>query len=327
MKEELPETMRAAVIDTTGAPDVLQIREVPIARNIMAELLVKVVAAGINPIDAKTRSGGGVSSSITHYPAILGGEFSGVVITPPYEAFPLQPGDEVYGMLQVPRTEGSYAEYVTINPLSVTRKPSTLTHIEAAGVPLAALTAWGALEVAGIAAGQRVLIHAGAGGVGHFAVQFAAHLGAEVVTTASGRNADWLRELGASAVIDYTTTRFEDEVNEVDAVIDLIGNIADNTGSRSLKVMKAGGVIVNVPSGSWPTLMADAAAAGMRGTTFKVTPDATVLQQITELIDTGKVTINIDHVFELADAAAAHAKLEEGHTRGKIVLSMEPLDP
>jgi NADPH:quinone reductase-like Zn-dependent oxidoreductase len=301
---------------------VLRLADVPIPRIVSGELLVKVSAAGINPIDAKTRSGKGVSYAIRNYPAILGGDFSGVVVETSYAAHPLQPGDTVYGMMSVPRSQGSYAEYVPVSALSVARRPRNLTATEAAGVPLAALTAWGALDAAEVAEGTRVLIHAGAGGVGHFAVQFAAHRGAQVVATASGTNADWLRSLGASEVIDYREVRFEQQLSGLDAVIDLIGNVHDNTGTRSLQVLRPGGVIVNVPTGSWPTFYEDAAAAGVRGTDYRVTPDARVLEQITALIEGGQVTVNIDKVFPLAEASAAHVELERGHTRGKIVLDV-----
>lgn len=322
MQQDLPETMRAAVIDRTGGPDVLHIAEVPAARNVSGEVLVKVTAAGINPIDAKTRAGGGVSWAITRYPAILGGDFSGVVVETAYATHPLQPGDVVYGMMSVPRTQGSYAEYVAVSSLSVTRRPKNLTAIEAAGVPLAALTAWGSLEQAEVSAGSRVLVHAGAGGVGHFAVQFAARLGAEVVATASGDNVEWLRTLGASDVIDYRSEPFDDKLSGLDAVIDLIGNVHNNTGTRSLATLKPGGIIVNVPSGSWPTLMADADASGVRATTFKVSPDARILDQVTDLIEAGSVRVNIDKTYPLEQAAEAHAELEKGHTRGKIVLEV-----
>lgn len=322
MKEKLPETMRAAVMDATGGPEVLHFREVPTASAVSGEVLVKVTAAGINPIDAKTRSGHGVSAAIRNYPAILGGDVSGIVVESPYATHPLQPGTPVYGMMSVPRTDGSYAEYAAISSLSVTRRPRNLTAVEAAGVPLAALTAWGALEQAELSAGSRVLIHAGAGGVGHFAVQFARHWGAEVVTTASERNADWLKSLGASDVIDYHATRFEGVLSGMDAVIDLIGNVKDNTGTRSLAVLKPGGIIVNVPTGTWPDLAEQAEAAGVRGTGYRVSPDARVLDQITALIEAGQVTVNIDAVYPLAEAAAAHAELEKGHTRGKIVLEV-----
>jgi|SRR5690554_1124182 len=322
MKEELPKTMRAAVIDATGGPEVLQIREVAMPTPLLAEVLVRVTAAGVNPIDAKTRSGGGVSAAINNYPTILGGDFSGIVAQSPYATHPLQPGAPVYGMMSVPRTAGSYAEYVSVSSLSVARRPTNLTPIEAAGVPLAAMTAWGALEQADLTAGSRVLIHAGAGGVGHFAVQFARHLGAEVVTTASAHNADWLKSLGASEVIDYHTTRFEEVLSGMDAVIDLIGNVQDNTATRSLSVLKPGGIIVNVPTKSWQTMEEEAERAGMRCTGYRVSPDAAVLAQITDLIEAGQVTVNIDAVYPLAQAAVAHAELEKGHTRGKIVLDV-----
>jgi NADPH:quinone reductase-like Zn-dependent oxidoreductase len=324
MHNTVPETMHAVVIDHTGGPEVLRLAEVPVPRIVSGELLVKVTAAGVNPIDAKTRAGRGVSYAIGQYPAILGGDFSGVVVETSYAAHPLQPGDAVYGMMSVPRSQGSYAEYVPVSALSVAPRPRNLSAVEAAGVPLAALTAWGALDSAEVSEGTRVLIHAGAGGVGHFAVQFAALRGAHVVATASEGNVDWLRSLGASEVIDYRASRFEDQLSGLDAVIDLIGNVHDDTGTRSLGVLRPGGVIVNVPTGSWPTFHEDAAAAGVRGTDYKVSPDARVLQQVTELIEAGKVTVNIDRVYPLAEAAAAHTELEQGHTRGKIVLDVAP---
>ena len=307
-------------IDRAGSPDALALAEVPMPTRFNSEVLVRVVAAGINPIDAKTRAGGGVSAGL-RYPAILGYDFSGIVVEPPYEAYSLQPGDEVFGMTMVPRAAGSYAEYLSVSTLSVTGKPARLSHTEAAGVPLAALTAWGmVVDVAGAHEGQRMLIHAGAGGVGHFAVQFARSRGAHVIATGSTRNVGFLGELGADEVVDYTTTRFEEVAHDVDVVIDLIGNVHDATGTRSLTVLRPGGLLVNAPTGSWPTVMVDAAAAGVRATRYKVAPDAVRLATIAGLLDAGDVRVNIDHIFDLAAAAEAHAALEEGHTRGKIVL-------
>jgi NADPH:quinone reductase-like Zn-dependent oxidoreductase len=317
---DLPTSMRALVIDHTGDPDVLHLAEVPTPVQVVDELIVRVIAAGINPIEAKTRAGRGVAAAITTWPAILGNDFSGVVVRAPYEAFPLQPGDEVYGMGRMPRTSGTYAEYVPVTSMSVARKPANLTHVEAGAVPLAALTAWGLVELAGAAPGRRMLIHAGSGGVGHFAVQFAHLAGAHVTATGSARNLEFLRELGADDVIDYSTQRFDDVVSGLDAVIDLVGNVHDNTGTRSLGVLRKGGILVNVPTGSWPTLMEDAAAAGIRATGYKVPADARVLEQITALIEDGSVRVHVDRVFDLADGADAHRLLEEGHTRGKIVL-------
>ncbi|GAA3881535.1 NADP-dependent oxidoreductase [Leifsonia kafniensis] len=317
---DLPPTMRALVIDRTGAADELHLAQVPVPIAVVDEVLVRVVAAGINPIDAKTRAGGGTSAALCGFPAVLGLDFSGIVVSSPYEAFGLRPGDAVYGMARVPRTAGSYAELVAVTSMSVTRKPATLSHEEAAAIPVAAMTAWGMIELAEIGPGTRVLIHAGSGGVGHFAVQFARHLGAHVIATGSARNLDFLRQLGADEVIDYAATRFDDVLSGLDAVIDLIGNVHENTGSRSLGVLRPGGILVNAPTGSWPTMMAEADAAGMRATGYKVAADARVLDQITALIDSGVVRPHVDRVFDLADGAEAHRVLEQGHTRGKIVL-------
>ena len=212
---------------------------------------------------------------------------------------------------------------MAVNALSVIRKPADLSHVEAAAVPLAALTAWGmVVETAKAHEGQRILIHAGAGGVGHFAVQFAAYFGAHVITTGSERNRGWLRELGASEVIDYTTERFEERVSDVDVVVDLIGNTADDTATRSLKVLRPGGLIVNGPTGSWPTMAQDAAAAGVRATGYRVAPDGSTLAVISRLLDSGDVRVFVDRVFDLADAAEAHRAIEAGHTRGKLVLKV-----
>ena len=316
-----PDVMRAAVIDAPGEASALHEASVPVPSPVLSELLVRVVAAGVNPIDAKTRAGKGLSSAIPAYPAVLGYDFSGIVVQSPYESHAFPPGTEVFGMLPFPRSGGSYAEYAVVPTLSVARKPASLSHVEAAGVPLAALTAWGlVVETAHAHEGQRVLIHAGSGGVGHFAVQIAAYFGAHVTATGSKGNAAWLRELGASNVVDYTSEKFEDAVADVDVVIDLVGNAHENTGSRSLSVLRRGGLYVVVPTGSFPGYREAAAAAGVRATSFKVVPDGTALATVGRLLDSGAVQVYIDRVFELAEAAEAHAELEKGHTRGKIVL-------
>jgi len=316
-----PGTMRAVVIDAPGGPDALHEASVPVPSPVLSELLVRVVAAGVNPIDAKTRSGAGVSGAIDGYPAVLGFDFSGIVVKSPYESHPLQPGTAVFGMAPFPRSGGAYAEYAVVPSLSVARKPASLSHVEAAGVPLAALAAWGlVVETAHAHEGQRILIHAGSGGVGHFAVQIAAYFGAHVTATASARNAPWLREIGAAEVIDYTTTRFEDMVADADVVIDLVGNVHADTGTRSLSVIRPGGLYVLVPTGSWPGYAEAAAQAGVRATSYKVIPDGGALATVGRLLDSGAVQVYIDRVFDLADAPAAHRSLEEGHTRGKIVL-------
>ena len=316
-----PETMRAVVFDETGDPDVLPTATLPVPAPVISELLVRVVAAGVNPIDAKTRAGRGVSGAITALPSTLGFDFSGIVMNAPYEAHPFPPGTEVYGMVPFPRSGGTYAEYAVVPTLSMARKPSTLSHVEAAGVPLAALTAWGlVVETAHAHEGQRVLIHAGSGGVGHFAVQFAAYFGAHVTATASGPNATWLRELGASVVIDYSSTRFDEVVGDMDVVIDLVGNADGSTGTRSLSVLRPGGLYIMVPTGSWPGYAEAAAEAGVRATSYKVLPDGNALATIARLLESGAIQVYIDRVYSLDEAATAHRELERGHTRGKSVL-------
>ncbi|MBX0300687.1 NADP-dependent oxidoreductase [Cryobacterium sp. 1639] len=318
--------MRALVIDSTGGPDELHLAELPLPAAVSDELLIRVVAAGVNPIDAKTRAGTGPAAVIPAYPAVLGNDFSGVVVRSPYESFGLQPGDAVYGMARAPRIAGTYAEYVAVSAMSVSRKPAAVSHIEAAGIPLAAMTAWGMVTLAQAGPGQRMLVHAGSGGVGHFAVQFARHLGAHVIATGSTASVGFLTRLGAHEVIDYSTTRFDDTLRDIDSVIDLIGNVHDNTGTRSLTVLRPDGLLVNAPTGSWPTMLAEATAAGVRATGYKVSADARVLDTITALIDNGTVRVNIDQVFDLADGAAAHRAIEGGHTRGKIVLRVTEAD-
>jgi len=315
--------MRAMVIEKFGEPGELVDQEVPLAIPGIGEALVRVDAAGINPIDAKTRAGRGVAGLISNYPAILGVDFCGTIVTPAFDAHEFQPGDHVYGMVPVPRVGGSYAEYLSVPVIAIARAPRTLTSIEAAAVPCAALTAWGCINSVGaVQPGQRVLIHAGAGGVGHMAVQLARLAGAHVVTTASERNASWLKELGANEVIDYRTTRFEEATGDIDLVVDLIGNVHDSTGTRSLSVMRPGGLLISVPTGSWPDFRADASAAGMRSTDIKALSNTATLTEIATLLDAGDLSIHVDRVFPLAKAAAAHALLEEEHTRGKIVLSI-----
>ena len=320
----VPELMRAIVFDAPGDPDVLVEANLPTPGPVLSEVLVRVTAAGINPIDAKTRAGGGVCGAISAFPSTLGFDFSGVVVRSPYESHPFPVGTEVFGMVPFPRSGGSYAEYAVVPTLSLARKPGSLSHVEAAGVPLAALTAWGlVVETVHAHEGQRILIHAGSGGVGHFAVQFAAYFGAHVTATGSAGNLPWLRELGASVVIDHQTMAFDEVVGEVDVVIDLIGNTHADTGTRSLRVLRPGGLYVLVPTGPWPGYAEAAAAAGVRSTSFKVIPDGGVLATIGRLLESGAIQVYIDRVFPLAEAAQAHRELEKGHTRGKIVLSID----
>ncbi len=314
-------TMHAVVQYGFGGPEVLQVQEVARPEPLPTEVLVRVHAAGVNPVDWKTRSGGGMAGVLGEPPFILGWDVSGVVEETGFGVTTLQPGDEVYAMPWFPRAAGGYAEYVTAPSRQFARKPKSISHEEAAAVPLAALTAWQALvDTADVRPGQRVLIHAAAGGVGHLAVQFAKHLGAHVIGTAGSDRHDWLAGLGADELIDYTTDRFEDAIKDIDVVIDLVGDGRDNTSTRSLSVLRPGGLIVAIPSGVSPELHEAAQSQGLRSSAFLVEPDAPALTRIAELIDAGKVKVEVEKVFALEQAAQAHSHGELGHTRGKLVL-------
>jgi NADPH:quinone reductase-like Zn-dependent oxidoreductase len=312
-------TMRAMVIERTGGPEELVPAAVPYPSRVGSEVLVRVVAAGVNRCDADTRAGRPDSAATDAWPAVLGHDFSGVVVEAPYAAHALKPGDPVYGMAMFPHSTGSYAEYVSVPAMSVARKPASLTHVEAAGVPLAALTAWGmVVEVAKAHEGQRVLVNAGAGGVGHFAVQFAAYFGAHVVATGSERNAGWLRDLGAAEVVDYASSSADRVVRDVDVVLNLVDD--DAVAERSLAALRPGGLVVHAPHASWAALAPKAAAAGLRSTGFAVAPDAATLAIVSRLLDSGDVRVYVDDVYDLDEAADAHSRLEQRHTRGKLVL-------
>ncbi|MGV9271360.1 NADP-dependent oxidoreductase [Kitasatospora sp. NPDC003701] len=316
-------SMRAVVQDRFGGPEVLRVAQVPRPTPLPTEVLVRVRAAGVNPVDWKTRAGGGMAGVLGEPPFVLGWDVSGVVEEVGFGVSTLRPGDEVFGMPWFPRAAGGYAEFVTAPARQFARKPAGLSHVQAAAVPLAALTAWQALvDTAGLRSGQRVLIHAAAGGVGHFAVQIAKHLGAEVIGTASSRRHDWLTGLGADRLVDYTTTRFEDVVTDVDVVLDLIGDEHDRTSTRSLETLRPGGLLVAVPSGVSPELFAAAEKHGVRASAFLVEPDGAALTRLAELVDAGAVAVEVEEVFGLAEAGRAHAHGETGRTRGKLVLDL-----
>ncbi|MFI9359451.1 NADP-dependent oxidoreductase [Kitasatospora sp. NPDC053057] len=315
--------MRAVVQDAFGGPEVLRVEQVARPVPLPTEVLVRVHAAGINPVDWKTRGGTGMAGLLGEPPFTLGWDVSGVVEEVGFGVTTLKAGDEVYGMPWFPRVANAYAEFVTAPARQWARKPATLDHVHAAAVPLAALTAWQAVvDTAQVQPGQRVLITAAAGGVGHFAVQFARHLGAHVIATASAARHPWLRELGADESIDYTTTRFEDTVKDVDVVIDLVGDAHDSTSTRSLKVLRPGGLLVAIPAGVSPELAQAAEAAGVRVTPFLVEPDGAALTAIAGLIDAGEVAVEVEETFPLERAGAAHARGEAGRTRGKLVLTV-----
>lgn len=314
-------TMRAVTIDAFGGPEVLTARQVPLPEPLPTEVLVRVHAAAINPVDWKTRAGQGMAGLQT-MPLILGWDVSGVVEKVGFGVTTLAPGDEVYAMPWFPRPASAYAEYVTAPSRHFARKPASVGHVEAAALPLAALTAWQALvDTAHVRPGQRVLVHAAAGGVGHLAVQFAKHLGAEVVATAREPRHAWLKELGADQVIDYTQQQFEDVTGDIDVVLDLIGDHADNT-VRSVSVTRPGGLVIAIPGGVSERLATVAGQAGVRTSPFLVEPDAPALTTIAGLVDSGEVRVEVEHTFPLEEVADAHRLGESNHTRGKLVLTV-----
>ncbi|WP_245273639.1 NADP-dependent oxidoreductase [Mesorhizobium sp. WSM3224] len=305
--------MQSVRIHAFGGPQVLTLETAPTPEPQPEEILVRIHAASINPVDYKIRNGGYVEKD--RLPLTLGRDFSGVVerCGPNVEAF--KPGDAVYAMLTPDR--GGYAEFVAAKAQDCAAKPERLDHLHAAAVPLAALTAWqGIFDHGGVSAGQRTLIHGAAGGVGHFAVQFAKARGATVFATCSGRDIDFVQSLGADEAIDYKNQRFEDAVRDVDLVYDLV---AGETQERSWSVLKEGGTIVSTlqqPSKE------KAAERKARGTHYMAKPDGAQLAEIGRLIDEGTVRVEVGKVFPLRQAADAERALEEGHVRGKVVLKV-----
>ncbi|GAA2715017.1 NADP-dependent oxidoreductase [Actinoplanes palleronii] len=313
--------MRAVTQQEFGGPSVLRVTEVDRPEPLPTEVLVRVVAAGVNPVDYKTREGAGMAGVLGTPPFVLGWDVSGVVEAVGFGVHTLAVGDEVYGMPWFPRQAAAYAEYVTAPSRQFVRKPASVGHTAAAAVPLAALTAWQALTAATtITPGQRVLVHAAAGGVGHFAVQFAKHLGAHVIGTSRAANHEWLRTLGADEVIDYSTTRFEEAAKDVDVVLDLVGDVG--TGVRSVAALAPGGLLIAIPAGVAPAVAEAAEAARVRAVPFLVEPDGPALATIAGLIDAGQVHVEVAAVLPLAEAAEAHRLMATGRTRGKLVLEI-----
>lgn len=309
-------TMRAIRQETLGGPEVLQLIETDTPTPGPTEVVVEVRAAGVNPTDWQIREQGYWLTP----PLTLGWDVSGVVaaVAPGVNRFAI--GDEVYGMPGFPALPGGYAEYVAAPARHFAHKPSTLDHIQAATVPLAALTAWQSLvETAGIRSGHRVLIHAAAGGVGHLAIQVAKAHGAYVIGTASAEKHQTLRALGADELIDYRRSDFAEALRDVDVVLDTIGG---DYVDRSLRVLRPDGLLIGLSNPfARDEIAARAAADGKRGTTVMVAPDHAALDQLATLIDDGKLRPIVAQTFPLADAAKAHELGENNRTTGKIVLT------
>lgn len=308
-------TMHAVRIHQFGGPEVLTYEQAPRPAPAQGEVLIKVHAAGVNPVDWKIVKGGFGGGK---FPMIVGFDVSGTVEALGDAATRFTPGDEVFAYLPL-QGGGGYAQYVCAAEAVVSAKPRAVDHVHAAAVPLAALTAWQALfDIAKLGKGQTVLIHGGAGGVGHFAVQLAKWRGATVITTASAPNHEFLTALGADQVIDYRTQKFEDVVEDVDVVFDTVGG---ETRERSYGVIKKGGIFVSIVGPPAPDKLKE---HGIRGKAFLVQPSGAQLAEIAALIDSGAIKPTVSHVFPLDQAGKAHEQSQTGHTRGKIVLEVVP---
>lgn len=300
-----------------GGPEVLHAVEVPRPQPGISEILVRVHAAGVNPTDWKHRSG---RRFLGDPPYTLGWDVSGVVEAVGLGVTLHAPGDEVFGMLPYPYGAGSHAEYVTGPSRAFVAKPESINHIQGGAIPLAALTAWQCLvDIADVAAGDRVLIHGAAGGVGHLAIQIAKALGAHVIGTASEPKHDLLRELGADETIDYRTVDFAQEAADIDVVLDTIGG---DTQLRSLDTLVPGGVLVSTVPIPVEGRDEKAEELGVRAVSMLVEADQAGMRAIAELVEDGKLRAVIADTFPLAEAAKAHEAGETNRTTGKLVLTV-----
>ncbi|WP_055421187.1 NADP-dependent oxidoreductase [Streptomyces pactum] len=311
-------TMRAISQDVLGGPEVLKEVRPQRPEPRPNEVLVRVRAAGVNPTDWKHRANGGF---LGEPPFVLGWDVSGVVEAVGIGVAAFRPGDEVFGMLSYPFGHGSHAQYVTAPARTFTHKPAGIDHVQAGALPLVSLTAWQALvERADVQPGQRVLIHAAAGGVGHVAVQIAKARGAHVIGTASAGKHAFLRSLGADEAVDYRETDFAEAVKDVDVVLDTIGG---DTSLRSLRVLRPGGVVVSILPVGTDEFYAEAERLGVRAVRMLVDADRADMREIAGLVESGKLRATVAQTFPLADAAQAHALGETGRTTGKLVLVVD----
>ena len=308
---ELPATMNAVQQVAYGGTEGVALREVAVERPAAGEVLVAVHASSVNPIDWMLLDGPGRPAAL---PAKLGLDVAGVVAALGEGVEGWACGDAVVAYLGQ-KAKGAYAEYARVPASHLARKPDSIPFTEAGTYPLVALTAWQALvELGKVARGERVLVHGGAGGVGSAAVQIAKARGAHVTATASARNHEYLRSIGADAVIDYTKVRFEDEVSDLDLVLDAVGG---ETTQRSVAVLREGGRLVSI-RGSLPTAACE--ERRIECSFHRVRPDADGLAEIGKLVDSGRFDVHVDARYPLAEVGAAMEKNREGHTRGKIAV-------
>ncbi|WP_410574503.1 NADP-dependent oxidoreductase [Amycolatopsis sp. cmx-4-61] len=303
--------MRIITQHSYGGPDVLTVEDAPEPRPRPTEVLVRVEAIGLNPLEPRLRAG--EFPLLGPPPFVLGWDISGVVETA--QTWRFRPGDEVFGMPLFPRAANGYAEFVAAPALHLVRKPASLSHVEAAALPVVGLTAWqGLVDLGGVRAGDRVLVHGGGGGVGHVAIQLAKSLGAHVITTAADAFG-----LGADEVIDYRAVDFTEVVSDVDLVLDTLGG---DTAARSLSVLRPGGHLVTAVAEEDEELIAKFEAAGMRFSGIAVEPDPVALRGLVALVERGELRVRVQETFPFERIADAHRVIEGGHLRGKVVLTV-----
>jgi len=308
--------MKAVVIHAYGGPEVLKLEDVPRPEPKEDEILIRVVAVSVNPVDVAIRKGYLAELIGDKLPLIPGMDAAGVVEKTGAKISKFKAGDSVYAFFTL-ASEGGYAQFVVAKESEAAPKPKALTYAQAAAVPAAASTAWQVLvDTAKLSAGQTALIHGGSGGVGHFAIQIAKARGAKVIATASAANQDFLKQMGADQTVDYTKAKFEDVAKDVDVVLDTVG---EDTLKRSYGVVKKGGIIVSIVD---ELDQAALDAHGIRGVTLRSTPKASVLEELTRLIDAKKMTPIVSQVLPLAEVAKAQEQIATHHTRGKIVLQV-----
>jgi NADPH:quinone reductase-like Zn-dependent oxidoreductase len=308
----------AILVERFGGPEVLQLASVEEPAPGPGEVLVRVAAAGVNPVDWKVRAGT-AGDRFGRPPYVPGWDLAGEVEATGDDVWAFAAGDEVFGMPRFPEPAGCYAEYVCAPADHLAAAPAGMDRTAAAGLPLAGLTALQVLDLAGVTEGQRVLVHAAAGGVGHLAVQLARARGAHVVGTARADKHPFLHELGVDQAVDYTTVAFEQAVGDVDVVVSPVGG---DYGRRSLRVLRPGGVLAMIVGGGDQGLAAAAQAAGVRMVRHLVRPDGPGLARLAGLAEGGGLRVAVEHLLPLEQAARAHELGERGRTRGKIVLAV-----
>ncbi len=306
--------MKAIRIHAYGGPEMMQLEDAPVPACGAGDLLVRVVAAGVNPIDWKMRSGAMAAQLPQSFPITLGSDAAGIVTAMGGAVRGFELGDEVFFYAEFARG-GTYAEYVAVEASQVAKKPGTVSFSTAAALPTPGQAAWTALiETAKIGPGLRVLIHGGAGALGTIAVQLAKEHGAHVIATASGDGVALVKSLGADEVIDYRTQRFEQVAHDIDIVLDTLGG---QTQEASWATMRKGGILVAT---AMPPSPDRAAAAGVRAAFVFTPPRGAVLAQLAQRVDDGRIRVVVGQEFAMANAAQAHRLGESGKARGKMIL-------